>query len=133
VKDGESQNDCQQVVDTENRPLFPYVSSLLERFAELERGDLGRAMLVRLKPMGRVYPHVDKGAYYAVRDRYHLVIQSKGGSPMASAEETVILQEGELWCFDNKSMHSAMNPSADWRVHLIFDLSPRERSLHFVK
>jgi aspartyl/asparaginyl beta-hydroxylase (cupin superfamily) len=78
-------------------------------------------MFAKLKPNGQVYPHVDAGAYYALRHRFHLVIQSRG-SLMKCGGEEVVMNEGELWAFDNKKQHEAFNESADSRIHLIFDL-----------
>ena len=80
---------------------------------------------------GRVLSHVDRGAYYACRDRYHLVIHSPGGSEMKAGGESAVFQPGELWCFNDKAVHEAFNHSNDWRIHLIFDLQPRGRPLHF--
>jgi hypothetical protein len=123
--------NSQNIVETENWRHFPHTTSLLTRFANDERGELARAMLVRLKPQGRVLPHIDHGAYYACRDRYHLVIHSPGGSEMKAGDETVLFQAGELWCFNNKTVHAAFNKSNDWRIHLIFDLRPIDRPLHY--
>jgi hypothetical protein len=79
---------------------------------------------VRLNPNGKVYPHIDEGEYYKVRDRYHLVLSSPGGSHMNSGGETVVFQDGELWWFDNQAVHDAFNPSPHGRIHVIFDVLP---------
>ena len=36
------------------------------------------------------------------------------------------MREGELWWFDNKQVHEAFNDAQAERIHLIFDLLPRE-------
>ena len=59
---------------------FPITMGRLEGFAHSIGGELGRATIVRLAPRGRVYRHTDKGEYYRVRDRYHLVLH-KGSRP----------------------------------------------------
>ena len=87
-------------------------------------GTLGRATLVALLPHGRVLPHIDAGAYYRIRDRFHLVLRSAGGSPLAAGDERVVMRPGELWAFNNKARHWADNPSDESRVHLIFDVLP---------
>jgi len=79
-------------------------------------------LLAKLKPHGQVYPHTDGGDYYRLRDRYHLVLSSTQGSPMACGDEEVTMREGDVWWFDNKLTHSAFNTSGQDRVHLIFDL-----------
>lgn len=101
---------------------FPKCMDFLAQFAAHQRASLQRAMLVRLKGEGQVYPHIDHGLYYAVRDRFHLVLASSQGSRLTSGDETVTMQAGELWWFDNKKMHASFNESTDWRIHLIFDL-----------
>ena len=83
-----------------------------------------RISVVRLNPHGKVYPHVDEGDYYKVRDRYHLVLRSPGGSSMNSGGEEVVFRDGELWWFNNKAVHDAFNPSAEGRIHVIFDVLP---------
>jgi aspartyl/asparaginyl beta-hydroxylase (cupin superfamily) len=67
---------------------------------------------------------VDGGDYYRIRDRYHLVLVSAIGSPMACGDEEAVMREGELWWFDNKKPHEAFNRSDEGRIHLIFDLDP---------
>ncbi len=103
---------------------FPRALAFCERVADELGATPGRAMLVALLPRSRVFPHVDAGAYYRIRDRLHLVLKSPEGSPLAAGGETVTMRVGELWALDNKARHSADNPSSQARVHLIFDLLP---------
>ena len=103
---------------------FPRTLAYCESVADDLSGTLGRATLVALLPHGRVFPHVDAGAYYRIRDRFHLVLKSARGSPLAAGDETVVMRPGELWAFDNKARHWADNPSDEPRVHLIFDILP---------
>lgn len=103
---------------------FPCALAFCERIAEELEATLGRATLVTLLPKCQVFPHVDAGSYYRIRDRLHLVLKSPRGSPLAAGNETVVMREGELWAFDNKVRHWAENPSSEPRVHLIFDVLP---------
>ena len=112
---------------------FPRALAFCERIAELQGGELGRATLVALQPGGWVRPHVDAGAYYRVRDRFHLVLQSPAGSPLRAGDESVVMREGELWTFDNKAEHDARNPTDEPRVHLIFDVLPRPGRGYYVR
>ena len=106
---------------------FPVLRAFLEAFAAEHDGELGRAKLVRLRPGHRVYPHIDRGEYYKVRDRYHLILHSPAGSPLVAGDEATRMREGELWWFDNKQMHEACNDGDADRIHFIFDLLPRTR------
>jgi hypothetical protein len=110
---------------------FPNVTRVMTDLASQEGGEVGRAMVVRLKPQGKVYGHIDFGSYYAHRDRYHLVIQSPSGSEMKCEDECAVFRQGEVFCFNNKVRHEAFNASNDWRIHLIFDLLPIGRPLYF--
>lgn len=108
---------------------FPLFREFLIEFAASQNAQLGRAKIVRLPPGRKVYPHIDQGQYYEVRDRFHYVLKSTLGSWMKSGDEEMRMQERELWCFDNHSVHEARNDGEDERIHLIFDLetqsSPR--------
>ena len=117
-------NDVHESRTTPTAKKFPRALAFCERIARELDATLGRATLVALLPGCRVYPHVDAGAYYRVRDRLHLVLKSSQGSPLSAGDETVVMRPGELWAFDNKARHWANNPSPETRVHLIFDLLP---------
>ena len=117
-------NDVHESRLTRAATKFPSTLAFCEGVAVASGATLGRATLVSLQPGSRVYPHIDVGDYYRIRDRLHLVLQSPGGSPLAAEEETVDMREGELWVFNNKVRHSANNPSDEARVHLIFDVLP---------
>ena len=124
-------NDVHESRVARSARMFPRALAYCERVADDVRGTLGRATLVALQPHGRVFPHVDAGAYYRIRDRFHLVLRSAGGSPLAAGDERVLMRPGELWAFNNKARHWADNPSDEPRVHLIFDvLPPPGRGFH---
>ncbi len=106
---------------------FVVARAFLESFAAEQGAELSRAKIVRLMPGRRVYPHIDRGAYYKFRDRYHLVLQSADGSYLKSGDEEVRMRVGELWWFDNKAVHEAHNDGSAERIHLIFDLLPGDR------
>lgn len=103
---------------------YPLARRLLQDVAASENGELGRAKIVCLPAGRRVYPHVDRGAYYALRHRYHFVLRSAAGSWLKSGDEEVRMQQGELWWFDNHQVHEACNDGDQDRIHLIFDLMP---------
>ena len=83
---GKLQANSHKIINTSIYDLFPFTTSWLQKFAK-EKGELSRAMIVNLQPEGKVYPHIDNGDYYRIRDRYHLVLQSKDGSKMISGGE----------------------------------------------
>ena len=117
-------NDVHESRVARSARKFPRTLAWCGSVADTLGGTLGRATLVALLPHGRVLPHIDAGAYYRIRDRFHLVLRSAGGSPLAAGDERVVMRSGELWAFNNKARHWADNPSDESRVHLIFDVLP---------
>lgn len=115
----------QETEYTDLAARFPLACKFMESVAKATDGTLSRATIVRLQPKGHVYLHVDHGAYYLIRKRYHLILKSEG-SIMMSGGETVNMQEGELWWFDNSQHHQALNNSDQWRIHFIFDVLPNK-------
>ncbi len=106
---------------------FPESISFIENFANEINAELSRAKLVNLPSGNRVYSHIDRGEYYKLRNRYHLIISTGAdGSYLKAGEESVRMKTGELWWFDNKAPHESFNDSNQDRIHLIFDLLPNE-------
>lgn len=105
---------------------YPYARAFLEGLAASLDARMGRAKLVMLPAGRRVYPHIDRGRYYKLHDRYHLVLHSPDGSYLKAAEESIRMQAGELWWFDNRQMHEAINDGEHPRIHMIFDMLPRK-------
>jgi outer membrane protein assembly factor BamB/orotate phosphoribosyltransferase len=119
-------NENQETCLTPVAKRFPRALAFLNEFAAEINCQLSRATIVRLKPRSQVFRHVDQGSYYFLRDRFHLVLRSPAGSVLMSGGETVRMQEGELWWFDNKQYHESHNESDEWRIHYIFDMLPAD-------
>lgn len=83
---------------------------------------LGRCMINRIKPGGRVFPHADSPWHANYWDRYHLVLQSEPGNVFRCGDEQVWMRQGDVWWFQNAVEHEVTNNSADDRIHLIVDL-----------
>ena len=92
----------------------------LMRFVEGEQ--LGRLLITRIKPGGAIEPHEDMGASAEYYDRYHIVLQGEKGNMFYCDTEQVQMLTGEVWWFDNKKTHSAVNNSATDRIHMIIDI-----------
>lgn len=83
--------------------------------------ELGRVMLVKLKPCGIISAHRDEGAYARYYSRFHFVLSGSckfycGGI----SDKPVAPAVGELWWFDHQKTHQVFNNGED-RIHLIFD------------
>lgn len=83
---------------------------------------LGRVMINKLVPGGVIYPHADTPAHAEYWDRFHIVLASAPGSNFRCGEETVHMQAGEVWWFNNRIEHEVINNSVDDRIHMIVDI-----------
>jgi hypothetical protein len=100
----------------------PIVFDLMRRF---EAFQLGRVIITRLIPGGRIAPHADIDGNYVVRDdgmRFHVVLQGLPGSLYHCGDEVVQMLTGSVWWFQHREVHSVENNSADDRVHLLVDM-----------
>ncbi len=122
---GRPRRDVHETRYTTISRQFPRTTQFICDQAEQLDADLSRARLVCLPPGHVVHPHVDRGEYYARRNRFHLVVESDG-SWMRAGDEEVRMRTGEFWWFDNKAEHEARNHGEIDRIHLIFDLEPRD-------
>jgi len=121
---GRARRDVHESRWTSGSVRFPVARAFLEEVAAELDADLSRAKIVCLPSGKKVYPHIDRGEYYRLRGRYHLVLKSSAGSWLKAGDEEVRMAEGELWWFDNDQMHEAFNDGDEDRVHIIFDLLP---------
>jgi hypothetical protein len=88
---------------------------------------LGRVMINKLRPGGRIYPHADTPAHAEYWDRYHVVLQGLPGAMFRCGEETIQMQQGGVYWFQNLHEHEVVNNSADDRIHMIVDI----RTAHY--
>lgn len=109
-----------------NYPAFaalPEARGLVFSLMSTVQGErLGRVLVTRLAPGARIEPHVDGGSHAAYYDRYHIPLLSAPGCLFRAGEETVHMQAGDCWWFDNSVEHEVVNNSADDRIHLIVDI-----------
>lgn len=118
-------DDC-ECFDTPSYDKLPEARPLIFGLMSLVQGErLGRVLIVKLPPNGKVDPHRDMGAPADYYDRYHIVIKSSEGNLFRTEDEIVWMQEGEVWWFDNTKEHEVVNNSKEDRIHLIVDIRSR--------
>jgi hypothetical protein len=101
---------------TQVKPIINGLMSLVEG----ER--LGRVMVNKLRPGGRIYPHADTPQHAEYWDRYHAVLQSSPGCNFRCGDEQVYMPPGAVWHFRNELEHEVWNNGACDRIHLIIDV-----------
>ena len=84
--------------------------------------ELGRILIVKLKPGGKIVPHIDEGRYSDYFSRYHLPIVTNPDAYYRVENEFIHMKVGEFWQFNHKKEHTAGNEGAEDRIHLIVDM-----------
>ena len=100
----------------------------IQRFLSSSFKSVGRCAFLKT-PVGQITgKHIDVGSYYLTKDRYHLSISGTYSYTVwdngedDTTKETVNIQPGTLFWFNNKKNHMAINTSQEERIAFIFDV-----------
>lgn len=120
---GESCFDQHESIDypaylvlTEARPLV----MALMGYVQGER--LGRVMINKIVPGGKIYPHADTPEHTDYYTRFHIVLQSGVGCFIRAGDEQLEMRGGEVFWFDNKLEHEVVNNSNTERLSMVIDI-----------
>jgi hypothetical protein len=123
LQDHLSQYDQHENVDqpaykilTDARPL------VMNLMAYVSGERLGRVMINKIAPGGRIYPHADTPVHAEYWERFHIVLESSPGVMFRCESEKVYMATGEIWWFNNSLEHEVINDSQSDRVHMIIDV-----------
>jgi hypothetical protein len=120
------------VIDSNAYSKLPTARKLIEHAMTLiPAGVMGRAYISRLSPGGKIYPHVDPGAYFHIHNRYHIVLDTNPQVEFFTETENIKCRPGELWRFNNRAKHWGENKGSTDRYHLIFDIAHPERFYNY--
>lgn len=99
----------------------------LARFTRATR--IGRVMINRIKPGGRIFRHADTPEHVRYYRRFHLVLQGQPGAVIycgekedASEDEALQMLTGRLFYFRNELFHEVRNESSVDRLSMVIDL-----------
>lgn len=96
--------------------IQPVVWSLM---ASTRAVQLGNVLLTRIPPGGSIHPHIDPGwAVNWFADKFYVVLQSDR-CVNRGEDESVMMQAGEVWRFENRITHSVENWGGADRISLI--------------
>ena len=114
--------------ETVNLPallLLPQARPLIfDLMRQVEGERLGRVVLTKLPPGGRIYPHPDEGAYAEYYSRYHVMLQNGKGSVFHCGDEALFMPPGSIWWFNSRAEHSVVNQGNEDRITMIVDIRP---------
>ena len=87
---------------------------------EMSGRELHRCGFLSLPIDGYVGAHIDEGTYYLTRDRYHISIA--GQYQYFVGNESIIVDAGTLFWFNNKMPHGAVNLGDETRITFVIDM-----------
>ena len=90
--------------------------------ANVQGERLGRCIINKIKPGGRIYPHEDTPSHADYYSRFHIVLQSSSGVVFIAGDEQVYMGTGDCWWFNINLNHEVIIYSADDRIHLVIDI-----------
>ena len=98
--------------------LVPLMRPILE---QLQVKEMGRVLIVNLKPSGHVKKHNDQGKYADYYSRFHIVLKSNQFCSQTCGDQEQKFKVGDVWWFNHKEPHTADNIGDTDRIHIIFD------------
>jgi hypothetical protein len=119
VEGGENDDVDGVMRPTPHLAKLPYVRQVLASFGAV----WSRSRLLRLEPGAVVPEHADINYHWFYRVRVHIPIFTRPEVLFHCGGETVHMNGGEAWLFDNWRLHSVENPTPDARIHLVADTS----------
>lgn len=87
------------------------------------RGErLGRVIINRIQPGGRIFPHADSDEHAAYYTRFHIVLHSLPGAVIRCDDEQLQFRTGDVFWFNNALEHEVTNNSGDERISMVVDI-----------
>jgi hypothetical protein len=82
---------------------------------------LGGSLITRIPSGGQVKPHTDVAAWHAqyYRTKVYTVIKSNPNAVNWTAGESLVMEPGTVWTFDNLKEHAVYNEGADDRITMM--------------
>lgn len=122
-REAASPPDQHENIDLPAFKLIPEARALVFGLMAAVQGErLGRCIVNKLRPGGRIFAHSDAPEHADYWDRFHVVLHSQPGVLFRCGDEQAVMRTGEIWWFDNRVEHEVVNNSADDRIHLVVDI-----------
>jgi hypothetical protein len=105
-----------------NELVAPIIKDLELKY----NGQVGKALLIKLKAGEAIDPHIDGGQYLGFSRRNHIAIVTNPDVDFMVDGETKNMKVGECWQINNFKEHAVNNRSSQDRIHLLIDILPNE-------
>ena len=116
------------VGDSEINILTPAYEHHTEMIYFLKRNfhKFCRCGFLSLEVGGEVGQHIDQGTYYQNKDRYHLSLLGRYRYTVGG--QSIDIEPGTLFWFNNKLMHGALNIGDCSRITFVFDVPHNKKN-----
>ena len=119
--------DQHECVDRDVFRLLPEARAIIFTLMGYVQGErLGRVIINKISPGGKIFPHADTAAHAAYYDRFHVALQSTPGAIFRTGDEQITMPVGSVWWFDNSQEHEVINNGSDDRIHMVIDIRTRK-------
>jgi hypothetical protein len=106
-----------------DRPLYAGAfREAVEEIAGIAGKNPARAMVINLKPGGKITRHRDEGAYAEATERYHLPVITNPDAWLEVGDQRMHMEAGTFYRFAKHVEHEGANQGETDRIHLVVDL-----------
>lgn len=121
-KYGQSDGQHESVNRPELVRLPEAVPMIFALMAQVRGERLGRVMINKVCPGGRIFRHADTPEHCNYYSRFHAVLQTSPGALLHCGDEVLNLPVGTIWWFNNKLEHEVVNNGSCDRIHMVIDI-----------
>lgn len=115
--------DPHECVDRPEYKLLHEARPLVMNLMHYVGGErLGRVMVNKICPGGRIYPHADSPEHAEYYTRFHIVLAAEPGCTIRCDDEEMQFRAGDCFWFNNALEHAVENNSADDRISMVVDV-----------
>ncbi len=126
-KRGEHFFDQHECIDYPAYSILGEARNLVMALMAYVQGErLGRVMINKIAPGGRIYPHADTPEHTDYYTRFHIVLQSGAGCFIRAGDEQLEMRGGDVFWFNNKLEHEVVNNSYTDRISMVVDIKVRK-------
>jgi hypothetical protein len=100
--------------------ILPLRQLVMGLMAKMEATHLGTILITKIPAGGKILPHIDRGWNATFFNcKLYIPLQANPDCWNRCEDETVVMQEGDVWYFDNQVEHEVQNNGTDDRITLI--------------
>ncbi len=117
--------DAKSTPCNNSHPVWELAMNQIRKLEDLYDANARIAVLDGLPPGAKINPHADVHNLYSLAHRVHVPLVTSPGVKFFIDEEMHYFEQGKMYEFDNKRVHSVHNDTDIFRIHMVVDLIPK--------